>query len=370
MVDRSTVEQIAPQDALRRQRDGARLIDVRGADERALDGAPTAAVHVPLDRLLADPVAALGATGAPLMFLCAVGGRSQRAAEAALAQGLGPVANVAGGFARWCAERLPVDAPDAAPPLDADARERYARHLLLPQVGLAGQQRLAAARVLLVGAGGLGSPAAFYLAAAGVGLLRIADDDRVERSNLQRQILHTDAAIGQPKVRSAAATLRALNPRITVDARAERVDARNIDALLDGIDVAVDGSDNFAVRHLLNAACLRRGLPWVYGAVQQFDGQVSVFDAGRARGDRPCYRCLFPEAPDAGFAPSCAEAGVLGVLPGLVGLLQATEVLKLLLGIGEPLVGRVLQLDALGARTRESRLRPDPDCPACGAAAD
>ncbi|MBA3930656.1 MAG: molybdopterin biosynthesis protein MoeB, partial [Xanthomonas sp.] len=256
------------------------------------------------------------------------------------------------------------------PAMSADARdfnERYSRHLLLPEVGVAGQQRLQQAKVLMIGAGGLGSPAAFYLAAAGVGQLRIADDDVVDRSNLQRQILHTEARIGTPKVASAQATLAALNPRTQVDAVAERVTADNVERLLEGVDVVLDGADNFPARYLLNDACVKLGKPLVYGAVQRFEGQVSVFDAGRHRGEQPCYRCLFPEPPPPEFAPNCAEAGVLGVLPGVIGLLQATEVIKLLLGAGETLAGRLLHFDALAMRFRETRLRHDPDCPVCAA---
>ena len=219
--------------------------------------------------------------------------------------------------------------------------------------------------MLLVGAGGLGSPAAYYLAAAGIGHLRIADDDVVDRSNLQRQILHTDARIGMAKVESAAITLNALNPRTRIDAVAERVTSANVERLLDGVDVVIDGADNFPARYLLNDACVKLGKPLVYGAVHRFEGQVSVFDAGRHRGVAPCYRCLFPQPPPPDAAPNCAEAGVLGVLPGVIGLLQATEAIKLLLGIGEPLRGRLLQFDALAMRFRETRLGVDPHCPVC-----
>ena len=232
-------------------------------------------------------------------------------------------------------------------------------------VGVDGQAKLEVARVLLVGAGGLGSPAAFYLAAAGVGHLRIADDDVVDRSNLQRQILHTEARIGLPKVASAAVALSALNPRTSVEAVRERVTAANVERLLDGVDVVIDGADNFPARYLLNDACVKLGKPLVYGAVHRFEGQASVFDAGRHRGSAPCYRCLFPEPPPPEAAPNCAEAGVLGVLPGVIGLLQATEAIKLLLGIGDTLRGRLLQFDALAMRFRETRLAADPQCPVC-----
>ncbi|HET8818727.1 MAG TPA: molybdopterin-synthase adenylyltransferase MoeB, partial [Xanthomonadaceae bacterium] len=271
------------------------------------------------------------------------------------------VASVAGGTTRWIAEALPLHGPDA----DADFLDRYSRHLRLPNVGLDGQRRLESASVLVLGAGGLGSPAAFYLAAAGVGHLRLVDDDIVDRSNLQRQILHAEARIGVPKVESAAVALSALNPRTRVEGIRERATAANIERLLEGVDVVVDGADNFAVRYLLNDACVQLGKPLVYGTVHRFEGQASVFDAGRQRGHAPCYRCLFPEPPPPEAAPNCAEAGVLGVLPGVVGLLQATEAIKLLLGIGEPLRGRLLHFDALSMRFRETRLLPDPGCPVC-----
>jgi molybdopterin/thiamine biosynthesis adenylyltransferase len=297
---------------------------------------------------------------AEILLICQSGQRSMRAAQALAATGYRNLASVTGGTSAWQAAGLPM-----VRAVDDDFAERYSRHLRLPEVGLEGQKRLAAARVLLVGAGGLGSPAAFYLAAAGVGTLRLVDDDVVDRSNLQRQILHTDARIGTPKVDSARVALSALNPRTRIETFAERVTSANVERLLDGVDVVVDGADNFAARYLLNDACVKLGKPLVYGAVHRFEGQVSVFDAGRHRGQSPCYRCLFPEPPPPEAAPNCAEAGVLGVVPGIVGLLQATEALKLLLGVGESLSGRLLHIDAMGLRFRETRLAPDPECPVC-----
>ena len=337
-------------------------MDVREAHERAL-GMAEGADGVAMGALVADPVATLPDPGAEVLLICQGGMRSLRTAQMLRELGYTRVASVAGGTQRWQVEGLPLVMPDAA--IDADFAERYSRHLRLPQVGLDGQRRLAEARVLMVGAGGLGSPAAYYLAAAGVGTLRIADDDVVDRSNLQRQILHTEAMIGVPKVASATAALEALNPRVRIEAVQARVTSANIEALLDDVDVVVDGADNFPVRYLLNDACVKRGVPLVYGAVHRFEGQASVFDAGRHRGEAPCYRCLFPEPPPPEAAPNCAEAGVLGVLPGVIGLVQATEVLKLLLGIGAPLTGRLLQFDALAMHFRETRLAPDPDCPVC-----
>jgi molybdopterin/thiamine biosynthesis adenylyltransferase len=283
------------------------------------------------------------------------------AAQALAAQGYTRLASVSGGFAAWQRAGLPL----AGAPADADFMERYSRHLRLPQVGLEGQHKLERARMLLVGAGGLGSPAAFYLAAAGVGFLRLVDDDVVDRSNLQRQILHGEAGIGRAKTESAIAALAALNPRTKLEGVRARLTAENVEQLLSDVDVVIDGSDNFPTRYLLNDACVHLGKPLVYGAVHRFEGQASVFDAGRQSGVAPCYRCLFPDAPAAGDAPNCAEAGVLGVLPGIIGMLQATEALKLVLGIGDSLAGRLLHFDALGLRFRETRLAPDPGCPVC-----
>lgn len=344
--------------ALARLADGALLLDVREPGEWAL-GSPPEALRIALGALDAALAEGRVPPGA-VVALCATGRRSRDAARRLRAAGRAEAWSLDGGFAAWKAAGLP-QAPVSQ--LDAEDRERYARHLLLPQVGEAGQLRLARATVLLVGAGGLGSPVALYLAAAGVGTLRIVDPDRVERSNLQRQVLHADDRVGESKVVSARRTLNALNPRVRIDAVAARLDAGNVRALLDGVDVVVDGSDNFAARYVLDTACTAAGLPWVYGAIHRFEGQVAVF--GGAPG-APCYRCLFPDPPAAQDAPNCAEAGVLGVLPGLVGSLQATEALKLLLGIGTPLRGRLLLVDALGAAFRTLGVPRDPQCPGCG----
>ena len=350
------VSNVSPQEGFERQRAGAVLVDVREPHERA-SGMAEGAIACnagDLPRTFTDRHREIG-------LICESGMRSARAAAALLDLGYSRVFSIDGGTRRWRADGLPVVVPEG----DVDFFDRYSRHLRLPEVGLEGQRRLEAARVLLVGAGGLGSPAAYYLAAAGIGTLRIADDDAVDRSNLQRQVLHAEDRIGLPKVDSAARTLTALNPRVRIEARPVRVGADNVDALLDGVDVVLDGADNFPVRYLLNDAGVRHAKPLVYGAVHRFEGQISVFDAGRHRGEMPCYRCLFPEPPPPEAAPNCAEAGVLGVLPGVIGLLQATEVIKLLLGLGEPLSGRLLHFDALSMRFRETRLRPDPDCAVC-----
>jgi len=251
--------------------------------------------------------------------------------------------------------------PPSHAPLAPDELQRYHRHLILPELGEEGQRRLKSARVLLVGAGGLGSPAALYLAAAGVGHLGIIDADTVELSNLQRQVLHDTDTVGMPKVASAEARLRAINPHVHVAAHDARLTSANAMALLDAYDVIVDGSDNFPTRYLINDACVLLGKPNVYGSVLRFEGQASVF----ASGDGPCYRCLFREPPPPALVQNCAESGVLGVLPGLVGVIQATETIKLITGIGESLVGRLLLIDGLRMRFRTIDVERDPECPAC-----
>ncbi|WP_028917003.1 molybdopterin-synthase adenylyltransferase MoeB [Pseudoxanthomonas sp. J35] len=358
-----SIPQTTPQQARERQRQGALLIDIREPHERA-SGQAEGALAIARAELEADPGRHLPDREAEVLLICQLGKRSLATAEVLHAAGYRNIASVEGGTTRWAADGLPLVRPQLEPD-EADFLERYSRHLRLPEVGVDGQRRLENSRVLVVGAGGLGSPAAFYLAAAGIGRLRLVDDDVVDRSNLQRQILHVEDTIGVPKVESARQRLSALNPRVRVEAIRERVTSANVEALLEGVDVVLDGSDNFPLRYLLNDACVKLGKPLVYGAVQRFVGQASVFDAGRARGQCPCYRCLFPEPPPPEFAPNCAEAGVFGVLPGIVGLLQATEAIKLLLGLGEPLAGRLLQFDALAMRFREVKLAPDPDCPVC-----
>ena len=363
-----TLLEITPQQAFERQAAGIRLIDLRGLDERR-HGQAAHVQSIALEALLDDPVAVLPDRGESLLLICARGARSLRAVQALREAGFTDVQSVAGGTQAWREAGLPMETPSVTPE-ESDFLERYSRHFRLPQVGEAGQRRLQASRVLIIGAGGLGSPVAFYLAAAGVGHIRLVDDDVVDRSNLQRQVLHTDASVGARKVDSARERLLALNPQLDLETVATRATPANIDALMDGVDVVVDGSDNFPLRYLLNDACIKHAKPLVYAAIERFSGQVSVFDAGRHRGQCPCYRCLFPEPPMGDEAPNCAEAGVLGVLPGIAGLLQATEVLKLLLGIGEPLSGRLLRFDALGMHFRESRVRPDPLCTMCAPGTD
>ena len=246
--------------------------------------------------------------------------------------------------------------------LDNDEILRYSRHLIMPEVGMEGQQKLKAARVLCIGAGGLGSPLALYLAAAGVGTLGIVDFDVVDYTNLQRQIIHTTADVGRKKLDSAADKLKAINPFLNLRTFETKLSSENALALFNEFDIIADGTDNFPTRYLVNDACVLTGKPNVYGSIFRFEGQASVF----ATEEGPCYRCLYPEPPPPGLVPSCAEGGVLGILPGLVGVMQATEVIKLVLGKGEPLIGRLLLIDALGMKFRELKLRKNPDCPVCG----
>jgi molybdopterin/thiamine biosynthesis adenylyltransferase len=354
--------EIAPADALRRLHQGALLIDVRNPGEHVVGGVEGSHA-IPLDTLESRIDSIAPDREREILTLCASGKRSMRAAETLMQLGFDNVASVAGGFSRWQAEGLPI----ARGEFDADAAERYSRHLLLPEVGAQGQKRLEQARVVLIGAGGLGSPAALYLAAAGVGTITLVDDDNVDKSNLQRQIVHTDSRIGMAKTQSASIGLQALNPRIAIRTEMHRIRSENVEQLLRDHDVIIDGADNFPTRYLLDAAARRLRIPLVYGAVHRFTGQVSVFDANRD--ESPCYRCLFPQPPGADEAPNCAEAGVLGVVPGTIGLLQATEAIKLILKIGTPLVGRLLCYDALAASFRELRLTRDPNCPGCGSRA-
>lgn len=358
---RQRIPEISPAEALALQARGALLVDVREDHERA-DGSPVGALGLSRGFLELRIEQSAADRTQTILALCGSGQRSLLAAEALQRMGYTDVHSVAGGFNRWKAEGLPV----AKSAMDADAADRYSRQLRLPQVGEAGQEKLGKARIALLGAGGLGAPASLYLVAAGVGHITLIDDDRVERSNLHRQVVHTDSRVGMYKTESARLTLNALNPRVHVETREARLRADNVEALLAGHDLVIDGADNFPARYLIAAASQRLGLPMIYGAVERFTGQLSTFDPRRT--DSPCYRCLFPEPPSAAEAPNCSEAGVLGVLPGLVGLLQATEALKLILGLGEPLVGRLLQFDALGMHFRESRLARDPECPGCGAA--
>ncbi|MFN0243264.1 MAG: molybdopterin-synthase adenylyltransferase MoeB [Planctomycetota bacterium] len=356
------IAEVTPAEARALVERGAALIDVREPEEVA-QGSPPGALRIVRGFLELRVEDAVPDPARTVLVMCAGGVRSLFAAEELRQLGYRDVRSVAGGFLRWKSEGLGVETPKLA--LSSVDRERYSRHLLMPEVGEAGQLRLLDSKVLLIGAGGLGSPAAFYLAAAGVGQIGIADMDVVERSNLQRQILHTDARTGTSKVASARATLSALNPSIRIEGYETRVDSSNVEAIFAGYDVVVDGSDNFATRYLVNDACVKLGQPNVHGSIYRFEGQVSVFWPGYSQRRGPCYRCLYPEPPPPEMAPSCAEAGVLGVLPGVIGTLQAIETVKLLLDIGDPLVGRLLHYDALRQRFLELTLTPDPNCRYC-----
>ncbi|MCB9507756.1 MAG: molybdopterin-synthase adenylyltransferase MoeB [Myxococcales bacterium] len=340
---------------------GATPVDVREASETAeghLDGAlliPRGLLELRIEEAVPD-------RSRELVLYCGGGTRSAFAAATLAALGYTNVRSLAGGFAAWKQQGLRFSVPRT---LTAEQTSRYSRHLLIPEVGEAGQRRLLDSKVLLVGAGGLGSPAAYYLAAAGVGTLGVIDSDVVDRSNLQRQILHTEDRIGVAKVVSAKRTIEALNPDCLVNAHEVRLTADNVVDLFSGYDVIVDGGDNFATRYLVNDACVHLGIPSVTGSVYRFEGQVTVVKPGEG----PCYRCLYPEPPPPELAPACHEAGVLGVVPGTIGLIQATEVLKLLLGVGTPLIGRLIVYDALDQRFRELKLARDPGCRVCGESA-
>jgi molybdopterin/thiamine biosynthesis adenylyltransferase/rhodanese-related sulfurtransferase len=335
------------------------IVDVREQDEWD-EGHIAGAIHIPRGNLESRIEAAAPDRERAVVLYCAAGNRSAFAAKTLEELGYEDVASLSGGFTDWKRNGFPVELSAG---LDAPRRARYSRHLLIPEVGEAGQLRLLDSKVLLIGVGGLGSPASLYLAAAGVGRIGIVDADVVDESNLQRQIVHSTEVLGQPKVESAKSTIEALNPDVQVVAYQERLTSENVDRILaDGWDVIVDGADNFPTRYLVNDASVWHDIPVVHGSIYRFEGQVTVFKPG----DGPCYRCLFPAPPPPELAPSCAEGGVLGVLPGIIGSLQANEALKLALGIGDPLVGRLLLFDALAAEFNEVSIRRDPDCPVCG----
>jgi molybdopterin/thiamine biosynthesis adenylyltransferase/rhodanese-related sulfurtransferase len=336
---------------------GTLVLDVREPDEHD-QGALPGALHIPRGHLEAQVEGKIIAKDTPIVVYCAGGVRSAFAAKTLAELGYTDVVSMAGGFGRWKDEGRAWKVPVTLTP---DQRNRYQRHLLLPEVGVEGQSKLLASKVLLLGAGGLGSPAAMYLAAAGVGTIGIVDMDEVDASNLQRQILHNMDRIGDRKVDSAKKTLTLLNPDVNVVAYDTRLSADNVLDLIDGYDVIVDGADNFPSRYLLNDASLKKRIPVVHGSIFRFEGQATVFNPYVG----PCYRCMIPEPPPAELAPSCAEAGVLGVLPGIIGSIQALEVVKLLLGLGDSLAGRLLAYDALEQSFHTFKVRRDPNCPAC-----
>jgi molybdopterin/thiamine biosynthesis adenylyltransferase/rhodanese-related sulfurtransferase len=356
---RIQIEEIEPFEASEEiERGDVVLVDTREPhefQEARLEGGKL----VPPGLLLEEIESVAPDRGARTILYCRSGNRSAKAAEQMQALGYENVASMAGGILAWQEQGLPVVAAEGMTP---EQRERYSRHTLLPEVGVEGQLKLLNAKVLLVGAGGLGAPAALYLAAAGVGTMGLVDDDVVDASNLQRQVIHNTERVGMPKTQSARVTIEALNPDVKVVEHRTRLDASNIVEVLEGYDVIVDGADNFPTRYLLNDASVRLRKPVVSASILSFDGQISTF----VPYEGPCYRCLYPTPPPAELAPSCSANGVLGVMAGTMGLLQANEVIKLILGVGEPLVGRLLLFEALGTRFTELKVRRDPNCPICG----
>jgi sulfur-carrier protein adenylyltransferase/sulfurtransferase len=358
---RSQIKEIDPgevHELISNGHNGYVVVDVREQHEFEQSHLP-GAVHVPRGHLESRIEGAAPDKSERVITYCASGQRSALAANTMLKElGYENVESMTGGITLWKDRGYDVEVPKA---LSAEQRERYSRHLLIPEIGLEGQQKLLDAKVLLLGAGGLGSPAALYLAAAGVGTLGIVDNDVVDLSNLQRQVAHSNDRIGVPKVDSAEIAIKEINPDVNVVKYQTRLDASNIMEIIEGYDVILDGVDNFPTRYLLNDATVRLDIPVVSASILGFDGQLSVFKPH----DGPCYRCLYPTPPPAELAPSCGANGVLGVLPGTMGMLQATEVVKLVVGSGEPLIGRLLLYDALAASFTELKVRRDPECPVC-----
>lgn len=355
----TTVRQVGIEEAIGLAADGYRVLDVREPDEWA-GGHIAGALHIPLAQLPARVTTELPDRDSAILVQCHSGQRSGRAATWLVAQGYTNVVNLSGLIDGWPLAGGPWESPEASS--HAGIAPRYVRQVPVPGVGVDGQRRLGDARVLVVGAGGLGSPAALYLAAAGIGTLGIADDDVVEESNLHRQILHSTDRIGASKVDSAAESIHELNPLVTVDRHPGRVSADTVDRLVASYDVVVDGSDSLETRYLVNDAAVRLRKPVAHAAVYRWEAQVTTLVPFVG----PCYRCLYPAEPPDGIAAACDVAGVVGVLPGLAGILQATEVIKLVLGTGEPLVGRMLLIDLAGTRFEEVAVKRDPACPACG----
>jgi sulfur-carrier protein adenylyltransferase/sulfurtransferase len=353
-VDPREVHDLSPNGSA----NGAVVVDVREQHEFEESHIP-GAVHVPRGHLESRIEGAAPDKSQRVVLYCASGNRSVLAAET-LQEMLGyeNAESMAGGITLWKDRGYDVEVPRA---LTAEQRQRYSRHLLIPEIGLEGQMKLLDAKVLLLGAGGLGSPIALYLAAAGVGTLGLVDDDEVDLTNLQRQVAHTNDRVGVPKVDSAEQAIADINPDVEVVKYKTRLDASNVMDILDGYDVIVDGADNFPTRYLLNDASVRLRIPVVSASILGFDGQLAVF----APFEGPCYRCLYPTPPPAELAPSCGANGVLGVLPGTMGMLQATEVIKLIVGAGEPLIGRLLLYEALSETFTELKVKRDPDCPIC-----
>jgi len=360
---RNTVKIVSLEDLKARLEDKSTpapvIVDVREKDEFR-GGYIPGAIHVPRGFLEMQAESKLPDKSAEIVLYCAGGTRSAFAAKSLADLGYENVTSANPGFVRWSDMNYPVETP---PELSQAQLDRYSRHLLLPEVGEKGQEKLLKGKVLLLGAGGLGSPSALYLAAAGVGTLGLIDADTVDASNLQRQIMHSTSRLNMPKVDSAEIALKDLNPDVNIIKYQERLTSENIDRILDeGWDLIVDGVDNFPTRYLVNDASIFKGIPVIHGSIFRFDGQVTTFVPGQG----PCYRCLYPEPPPAHLAPSCAEAGVLGILPGAIGVMQATEAVKILLGKGDLLNGRLLTYDSLGMNFRTLKLRRDKSCPVCG----
>ncbi|CAN5700484.1 molybdopterin-synthase adenylyltransferase MoeB [soil metagenome] len=355
---RQSVPEVGTGDAEMARERGAAIIDVREASEWE-EGHIPGARHVSKSYIEQEIEAVAPDHGAPVVLYCAGGIRSLFAAQTLMDMGYTDVASMSGGFQAWKAEGRPFDRPVA---LSKEQKQRYSRHLLIPEVGAEGQARLLDSKILLIGAGGLGSPAMLYLAAAGVGTIGIVDYDVVDLSNLQRQVVHTSDRVGVKKTDSAAQTIKALNPEVRVVAHEEMLAEDNVARLIEGYDVILDGTDTFETRYTLNDAAVAAGIPVVHASVFRFEGQLTVFKPHAG----PCYRCLYPTPPPPELAPGCSVAGVLGVVPGVMGLLQATEAIKVLLDLGDPLSGRLLIYDALDGTFSELQLRRDPHCPACG----
>jgi molybdopterin/thiamine biosynthesis adenylyltransferase/rhodanese-related sulfurtransferase len=366
---KSRIEQVTPDEAQQQLESGeAVLVDTRDAinrEDARIEGdhyanAGQGAAQAGTEDFAELVEKAAGDRAKRVILYCGAGNRSSVAADALLNQhGFENVASLEGGLMNWEAQGLPVVIPEGMSP---EQRNRYSRHTLLPEVGVEGQLKLLNSKVLLIGAGGLGAPAALYLAAAGIGTLGLVDDDEVDESNLQRQVIHNTERVGQPKTESARQTIEALNPDVKVVEHRLRLDASNIVEILSDYDIVVDGADNFPTRYLLNDASVRLRKPVVSASILAFEGQISTF----VPFEGPCYRCLYPTPPPAELAPSCGAAGVLGVMAGVMGLLQANEVIKLAAGIGEPLVGRLLLYESLGTHFTELKVRRDPECPICG----
>ena len=359
---RESVPHIDIDEALQRTTTGGRMLDIREADETA-QGIIANATVIARGHLESDINTDIPNADTPIVVYCATGVRSLFAAESLQSIGYTNVASLDGGIEAWKQAGLPIEMPKQLNPAQS---QRYSRHLRIPEIGVDGQQKLLDSKVLLIGAGGLGSPAGLYLAAAGVGTIGVIDDDIVDASNLQRQVLHRTHDIGSAKVESARRTIEALNPDVHVVMHQTRLIEANSAEIFSNYDLIVDGSDSFETRFIVNDACVRLRIPQVHGSIFRFDGQITTFDP--RQDESPCYRCLFPTPPPPELAPNCAVAGVLGVLPGVVGTIQATEAIKMLLDLGEPLVGRLLMYDALSMSFRSLKVRRDATCPACGTA--